>query len=283
MIRGLARISSLFKRRPTLKTQGGFTIFHALVGGLIAGVGMTGTWIAYANYSMQARVMNADRQMDQYAASAMQEMTNLLTWSWGANPIRGGSTPLWQFQIFDSIAENGAYNSHGGGYVVSHQFLDLTYRAAGGIVFSNQYPQWAVGRTASYFIWRGQPNLQHDRQYAFDRRDGMSVTGMTIDYPAQPGPYWMMKRGFYEIEIRMQYRYTAPYGISLFSNQYVHERLYHTKIFPRNWDVEQNDWRRHLQLIENQTGGGTGGGGGLLDGFETSKTTTTLQDDDIHL
>jgi hypothetical protein len=240
MIRVLCQLRSLMKRFSTLKAQGGFTIFHALVAGLIAGPCLAGAWIAYGNFTFQMRLMNADRQMDQYASSAMQHLTNYLSWSWGGEPIGGGTRgAIWRFQIKDNF--NGLDPQR---YHMRGDFVTLRYIPYGGILISDLQPTWAKDGLRQQYVWRGRPNQTGGgRQFAFDGRDGMMMTSMTIDYPAVSSNMWELKYATVLIEMKMQYRYKARDGISLFSNEYVHERTFRTTIFMRNWDVEKNEFK----------------------------------------
>jgi hypothetical protein len=243
MIRVFIRIGTLLKRRPSLNAQGGFTFFHALVGFMIAGVGMTGAWMAYWNFQMQARIAFADQQMDAYATSALQDLNNMLSWSWGGAPPRGqinGSwNSTWSFMIKDDIPGNSPYNS----YTTHNGLLTIGMLSSGGIQINSNQPPWARNRNQGYYIWRGRPSVTGSNVSAFDRRDGMTMTGLMFDYPAIASNLREIKYAYVGVEMRMQYRYSANSGISLFSNQYIHERTYRTRVFLRNWDVESNAYR----------------------------------------
>jgi hypothetical protein len=245
-------------RVPALPKQRGFTLASVTISTLIAGVVLTGAWLGFSDLQVQWRVSNADRVMDQYAASTMQELTNTLSWAWGAKQIQGGSRdPHWKFYLDDIIEENGQMErSRWDQYyhIASDRLLELTYRPTGGIYFNNTPPKWAVDRT-SWYVWVGRAGVPRGATRAYDRRDRMTVEGLTIDF--NRFPYLPNTTGLPEENLRrsevvtvtmvMHYSYNAPYwfqvGTRMYGSRYVRERIYSTQIAMRNWDVESNYFR----------------------------------------
>lgn len=245
MVRVIHRICSLIRQLPSLKLQGGFTIFHALITFAITGTGITGAWLAYGNLSMVMRIANADRQMDQYATSTMQEFGNLFSWSWGCEPVGGGvQGAVWRFVMKDMFGNFTKYHT-------SSDFIYIRYAQNGGLLINDSSPKWAQGQ----YIWRGRPSRDGDKLNAFDLRDGMTMTEMHFDYPAVSNDIWQIKYSMIRVTLKMQYRYSARYGISLFSNRYVHERYYQSTFFMRNWDVEKNTFKDELRAEAGITNG----------------------------
>jgi len=236
------------------KRQGGFTIFHALVAGILASVVMTGTWMAYRDFTMQARVSNADRQMDQYAAATMQELTNMISWSWGGQQVAGGLYPVWKFQMKDIEQEFGRFTKYQAIQDLAN-FVTVSFGPTSGILIGRRQPDWAVDS----YVWRGrlQRNAPIGYAAAFDRRDGMTMTGMQISFPLVSDPVheFLYQHSFVDITIHMQYRYSSSYATTLYPRAYIHERTFSTRIFMRNWDVETNDYRADQERLSNTNGG----------------------------
>jgi hypothetical protein len=243
MNRFLRTLRSLTKRLSARKHQAGLMemTLVGLTASALMGVSiLAGAWLAYGNFTFQMRLMNADRQMDQYASSAMQHLSNYLSWSWGGEPVGGGTTSsVWKFMIMDQYNRLDPLR-----YRVRDDFITVRCQPSGGLYITDQQPQWARDQMRDQYVWRGRPN-QGSKLYAFDRRDGMSVMSFNIDYPAVASNIWELKYATVRVTLKMQYRYSAQYGISLYANQYVHERIYTTTIFMRNWDISKNDYKDH--------------------------------------
>lgn len=247
------------------RAQAGFTIYEVALTTIIAGTLLTGGWIAFGDMRVQWKVANADRMMDQYAHAAMQEMTNLFSWCWGAQQIQGGPySTRWKFVMDDRIQEHGSmdlweathYNLPPGGY------LELTFSPTRGILFNGIPPRWAQDRNVNQYLWFGSA----PRLYAinsFDRRDRMTMESLQLEmstypeFPAQLGDSAaaIARRNVVKITMNMHYRYSAPNwgrrGTRIFADRYVRERLYETRVYMRNWDVESNPFR---DLVQGRTG-----------------------------
>lgn len=252
-------------KSPGRIAQCGFTIYELALTTIIAGTLLTGAWIAFGDMRVQWKVANADRMMDQYAHAAMQEMTNLFSWCWGAQAIQGGPrSTRWKFVMNDRIEEHGSmnlwearhYNLPPGGY------LELTFAPTRGILFNGFPPRWAQDRNVNQYLWSGSsPRLFSTN--AFDRRDRMTMEALTLEmstYPDFPISYSdssaaIARRNVVKIKMVMHYRYTAPNwgrrGTRIFADRYVRERSYESMVYMRNWDVESNSFR---DIVQGRTG-----------------------------
>jgi type II secretory pathway pseudopilin PulG len=241
-----------------LTAQRGFTLVSTMVSMLIAGVVLTGAWIGYTDLQVQWRVSNADRVMDQYAAAAMQELTNTLCWAWGAKQIQGGSRdPRWKFYLDDIVAEQPMSASRWDRdfHIGPDRLLELSFRPTAGILFNNTAPPWAADRFRRQYLWAGRSGARPGLVYAMDRRDRMTVEGLQVhfnqfdSYLTTGGlPNELAKRSMVvRVRLTMHYTYHAPYwfqmGSPLYGTSYVRERIYDTQIAMRNWDVENNEFR----------------------------------------
>jgi len=236
--------------------QRGFTLVNTVVASLIAGTITTGTWIAYSDMQVQWRISNAERVMDQYAAATMQELTNDLSWAWGAKEIQGGPrNTKWAFYMDDIMQENGLFATW------KYQFgpdnaLELTFRPAQGILINSMPPKWSAYRTNSQYLWSGHAGAPLGVQRAIDRRDRMTVEGIQIDFQDLKAYFsgtdtTSKKRAeVVMVSMTMHYTYDAPswyhVAMRLYGDSYIKEREYVTQIAMRNWDVESNSYRDML-------------------------------------
>jgi hypothetical protein len=126
-----------------------------------------------------------------------------------------------------------------------------------GILLDGNAPKWAEksrGRNLQY-VWAGQRPRTLELA-AFDRRDRMTLVGLEMDLPHRNlVNSAVRKHSVVQITLTMQYRYDATHGVALFGDDYVRERIYTTKVFCRNWDVNINPFRDELQASVSLTGG----------------------------
>jgi len=243
--------------RPSRRASG-YTLVSMVVTVVVAAIVLTGAWMTYIGYQAQWKVSNADRMMDQYAAASMQEMTNLLSWSWGAKEISGGRFLRWKFLIDDqvqsaqtmSVWESTHYHRD-----VEH-FVELTYNPSQGILFNGQPPRWVRDNGVNTgYQWGGKPPVSgsgHGPGFGriMDARDRITLESMTVDIndfrdagfvPSQEDQARLQM--VLKVEIVMHYTSFNPTYFGLYSRGYVRERRYSTEIAMRNWDVEHNDFR----------------------------------------
>jgi hypothetical protein len=231
------------------RRQRGFTLVSMAITSILAGVVLLGGWVAYRSMTIQMKVAAADRQMDQYASSTFQELTNLLGWGWDAVQIQGGSrNPVWKFRFYDQstpgldFARSWRYGSR-----LQDSLMTLSYTPTRGVLLSRREPIWVgSGRSGQYvFTGRSPRFLQTNLMGRWDR---MTVQGLTMDYVRPTYDHEHYKRlGTVDITLTLQYRYHPPTAgrglIGLFENDYVRERTYKTSVFMRNWDVKSNPQR----------------------------------------
>ncbi|RQV96644.1 hypothetical protein EH220_05415 [bacterium] len=258
----LSHYKSSFRR-----VQVGFTLISTMVSFALASVALFGGWVAYRDIQMQWRVANAERQMDQYAHNAMAELVNVLSWSYGAEQIGSGRNMRWQIAMMDQVLENAG--QHGSG-LLSYRYrtdmyyllrginggrINLTYDRDRGILFDRVPPEWAEASRGNQrqYVWRGSV-IRNPRTNlaAFDRRDRMTVVGLELDRSLVNDPWRDPEKPWdahavIGITITMQYKYDATHGVSLFTDEYVRERTYSTKVFCRNYDVPKNLFKEDLQ------------------------------------
>lgn len=235
-------------RRPGrgLRGQGGFTLVSLVIGTIIGGVVMTGAWLAYADMQSEMHVLNAERQMDQYAHAAFQELTNLCSWSWAGVQLQGGTThPRWKFLTQDIPREFGTRLK----YTPDQEgFVTLSFSANQGILINNRAPAWASDQYRNMYVWSGQ-NPRAGEIRIMDRRDRMTVESMSIDYA---NSRWIdvsmqdstLGKGAIMVSMTMQYRYRSEALFGLYPRDYVRERTYATQIYMRNWDSDVNEFRK---------------------------------------
>jgi hypothetical protein len=264
-------LTSLY--RPRRGHQLGFTtLVSAAVSTLVSGVVLTGIWMGYCSMLKQWKVVNADRQMDQYAAAAMQELTNVISWSWGAKQIGGGiGGSRWQFLMEDQVEEYGPMRQWKYGRIRDLQhFLELTYQPYRGILWHGQPPRWAVEANGTpYYLWRGGSPTSSSTK-AFDGRDQMTMESLWLDLNQHEGyeapnqslngrAKWSM---VIKIDMVMHYSYHSSFrSVGLYGDTYVREREYQTQIAMRNWDVESNWYFDQVTGKTTATTGSTGSGG----------------------
>ncbi|MBL0059971.1 MAG: hypothetical protein IPP40_00325 [bacterium] len=94
-----------------LSRAAGFTLVSQMLTVFIGSTVLLGGYAAFRDFRMQTRVANAERQMDQYAQSAMTEMVNVLQWSLGGYQVTSGRNPRWRIAIGEFVGENGGLNS----------------------------------------------------------------------------------------------------------------------------------------------------------------------------
>lgn len=245
--------------------QSGFTFVSTTISMIIAGVVLTGAWLAYSDLQVQWRIANADRVMDQYAAASMQDLTNTFCWAWGAKLVQGGSRdPHWKFYIDDIVAERAMSLSRWDQdyHIGPDRLLELTFRPTSGILFNSFTPEWAADRLGTSYMWIGRGGTPRGVVRSFDRRDRMTVESLQISFNTFPylsnpagHPNENLRRSqVVKVELVMHYTYNAPYwfqmGSRLYGSSYVRERKYVTQIAMRNWDVEINDFRDKVLGLE---------------------------------
>jgi len=241
-------------------------LVQTAVAGIITGVVLTGGWMTFADMRAQWHIAAAERMMDQYAAAAMQELTNDLSWSWGGKRIQAGAlSTRWQFVMNDVTGDEGGMARWR--YATDPaNFITLTVRPMQGILINGVPPKWSVDRYRTQYLWSGS-SPRRGTLKTFDRRDRMTVESFTVDfqrYPQFPGssdPLESVKRqGPITVELVMHYTSSAKgwnsLGPRMHDGRYVRERRYSTEIFMRNWDVESNTYRDNLL---HAVGGGAGG------------------------
>lgn len=259
------------------KRAAGFTLASQTISVFVAATVLLGGWSAYRDFSMQWRVANAERQMDQYAQTAMTEIVNVLQWSLGGYRITSGRNPRWRIAIGEQVNENGGLNSinRAGGhfpfitdnYFTSGQFVNdhktyggfitLSHGADRGILINETQPYWA-GSSAGQWVWSArQARNARTELAAFDQRDRMTVSEFSIDYPLLNDPRatyesdggLQFTRSTIKIKIVMQYRYRATDAIGLFGDDYIRERVYETSISPLNYGSAITDNRFYKEFI----------------------------------
>ncbi|MBK6765905.1 MAG: hypothetical protein IPG71_06120 [bacterium] len=256
----------------------GFTLYQQMIQVFIGSAILLGGWAAYRDLTVQWRLANVERQMDQYAHSAMGELVNTLQWSVGAQLLSSGRNPLLRIAIGEFIGENGGLNSQEASqghfpyltdnYFTTNQnqagqehrmyggFIQLTHNANRGILINNREPYWA-GREAEQYIWRGSRLRDPVREMAaFDRRDRMTVKSFTVDFPLDRDPALAnegagagrMKYSVMRITLVMQYRYQTTDWTGIYGEDYIRERVYETSVCPLNHgqSIEDNPFFRQF-------------------------------------
>lgn len=240
------------------KQQRGFTLVTATVSTLVAGVILSGSWLAYGDLQTQWRVSHAERMMDQYAAATMQELANNLSWAWGAKNIQSNPRNIkWAFYMDDIIQEGRLFAAEYRYQLGPDHALELTYRPTRGILFNSFSPKWASDRLNTQYIWSGTGGSPRGVLKTFDRRDRMTLEGILLDFNLFP--YLRDSIGVSNnpnraevvtVYLTMHYTYNSSpwFNVSsrLFGSSYVRERTYTTQIAMRNWDVENNKYKDRL-------------------------------------
>jgi hypothetical protein len=237
-----------------LRSAAGYTIVSTLTTVVVGTIVLTGAWMTYIGYQAQWKVANADRMMDQYAAASMQEMTNLLSWSWGAQQVQGGRNFRWKFLIDDQVKERGPTSMRVWETNYYHRdqenFVFFSYDPNQGILFNGVPPHWARDAMGTnWYQWGGKPSAPTVRRIV-DSRDRISVEAMSIDINDfrdagfVPSPEDQARlQMVLKVELVMHYTSSNPTFFGLYHRGYVRERRYSTEIAMRNWDVEHNDFR----------------------------------------
>jgi hypothetical protein len=261
MVARLSRNKSRLQR-----IQVGFTLISTMVSFALASVAMFGGWVAFRDIQMQWRLANAERQMDQYAHNAMAELVNVLSWSYGAEQIAAGRHVQWRIALMDKVLEHAGRQGSG---LLSYRYTTdmyyllreinggrvvLTFDRDSGILFDRRPPTWAMSERGNHkqYVWRGMatrnPNIH---LAAYDRRDRMTMVALELDLPLDDDPFYDSSEPWdlnscIGIKITMQYRYDATHGVSIFTDEYVRERTYSTKVFCQNFDMPMNLFRDDL-------------------------------------
>jgi len=250
-----------------------------MVSAFVAGAALLGGWAAYHDFSAQWRVANAERQMDQYAQTAMVEIVNLLEFSMGALPINSGVNSRWKIGIGEQINEHGGLDNrntaNGGfahgtdgyftqtqyafGHVTYGGFVILSHHPDRGILINNTQPKWA-NTAAAQWVWRGrQVTNGRTELAAFDHRDRMRMTELSIDFPFLVDPYANLEddpetfiMSAIKVKIVMQYRYRSTASFSLFGNDYVRERIYETTVSPANYGKAISDNPFYKEFVQGR-------------------------------
>lgn len=267
----------------SLKRAAGFTLYEQMIVVFVGSAALLGGWAAFRDFSMQWRVANAERQMDQYAQTAMTEIVNVLQWSLGAYQLSGGRNPTWRIAIGEQVGENNGLNStnrEGGHFpyqtdnyftmtqfLYNHKtsggFITLGHQADRGILFNGGQPDWANNRVDQW-VWRGRQARDPQRMLAaFDQRDRMRVIEFSVDYPLVTDPRANYESNYgrefkssaIKVKIVMQYRYRASEGIGLYGDDYIRERVYETTVSPLNHGSAISDNRFYIDFVR---GGGIG-------------------------
>jgi len=241
-----------------LQRAAGFTLVSQLLSVFVGATVLLGGWAAYRDFQMQWRVSNAERQMDQYAQSAMQELVNILQWSCGAHtPNVANQADRITIAIGDFVGENGGLFSGNNmrtghfpyatdnyftaskyikGHAMNGGFIRVTYHQDRGILINGNEPAWADNDN---YVWRGRPlRNTRDMLAAFDRRDRTRVTEFAVDFPLYNDPYATlegdggktMRSSVIKIKLVMQYRYHMDDTFSVYGEDYVRERVYETSV-----------------------------------------------------
>jgi len=157
------------KSRMRRRLQCGMTLVTMAVSFCVGGIALTGGWMSYMSYKAQWKASNVERMMDQYASSAMQEMTNNLSWAWSASPGGGGAIGArWKFYMDDIIQENGNIGQYR--YYRPDNSLEIRAVTTQGLYFNDRLPSWSNRQ----YLWTGyRPGYL--KTGSMDHRDRMTV------------------------------------------------------------------------------------------------------------
>lgn len=239
------------ERKPRRFRALGFSLVSLSVSLAVSGIMLAGGWMSYCSLLRQWKIGNAERQMDQYAAAAMQELTNDLTWSWAGVELSGAPYSRWKFMYDDLFQENGTMaQSRFGRLRDAEKFVTFSSHPTMGILIRGQVPAWAGDRWHPQYLFRG--NSPHrNATNAFDRRDQMSVERFELDWDDMG--QWTgslqdlaRRQALVKVHLIMHYAYRGNSDLGLYGSYYVREREYNTKILVKNWDVEGNAFRDSL-------------------------------------
>ncbi len=230
----------------------GFTLVSTTISFTVAGVVLAGAWMAFANMRTQWKIQNAERLMDNYGHMAMKELTNIMSWGWGAEQLGGGRYERWKTVVDDLIEEHGLMNNWTYRTVNSNQgyhFIELTYHPQRGVLWNNRIPDWN-----DYQFLGHSPRVFHLND--FNRQDRMTVEGLRLNLPQyrtefpvnlsgedNPDGIFKLRENVMEVTLTLHYTHRNSSAWGLYSGYYVRERQYRTKICLRNWDVESNPFR----------------------------------------
>lgn len=234
----------------------GYTLATFVPAVLVASAVITGIWTAFADFRVQIRLCHAEREMDQYAAAALQELTNVMSWCWGAQEIRGGSrNPLWRIAVDDKVEENGQFVYHYkyADYVNREGMLSLSYNSTRGILIGGIEPAWARSGGTNEYVFIGSRPGNHELP-TMDRRDRITIEGMTMDWGIDESVSNVQtaKMATVNVELVMQYRYRDNGVFGLYDQEYIRERIYSTRILMRNWLADNNEFRIDLIGEDNE-------------------------------
>jgi len=218
----------------------------------IAGVVLAGGWMAFGAMRTQWKVANADRMMDQYGTGVMQELTNMLSWGWGAQPLQGGRTTRWRFVVDDFVTPTASWDYTPRPSNQGYSYLEYTYSPARGVLINGNQPNWVHNDRVSQYLWMGtRPGYLQTR--SFDHRDRMTIEGLKIEFYSFPdfptigeraAEQELNRQMVAEIELTVHYTYNAANNLfGLYADRYVRERKFETKVCMRNWWVENNEFR----------------------------------------
>ncbi len=220
---------------------------------------MTGAWVAYRNLNQQMRIANIDRQMDQYAQSALQDLSNLMGWGWGAVQMQGGQNQRWDFVMDDpGRVDDGLRDWVYWNRLDNAGRLAVTKQPYRGILYARREPNWAEDQYL--FLSSGRPGV--DEQATIDSRDRISVEGLEMEWQDyySGNQSWFRhepvtgqtnfrqeRRGVVQVTLTLHYRYKSQLlgnnVTGLFADEYVRERTYNTAIYLQNWEMEANTFR----------------------------------------
>lgn len=236
--------------------QRGFTLLSTAINFTVAGVVLAGGWMAFGAMRTQWKVANADRMMDQYGTGVMQELTNMLSWGWGAQPVQAaGRSIRWRWvmdDFVDPLRGAGAWDYPLRPSNQDYSYLEYSYAPARGVLINGMQPDWVYDTQKSWYLWTGsRPGYLQTR--SFDHRDRMTVEGLVIDFYNFPDfPTFgegaaedeLTRQMVAKIELTVHYTYSASNNLfGLFADRYVRERKFETKVCMRNWWVENNSYR----------------------------------------
>ena len=221
--------------RHSFSGQGGFTLVSTVVAFTLSGVVFAGAFLAYNNLKTQMHVLTCDRQMDQYAQACFQDLTNVLSWSWGGVQLQGGHDhPRWRFKVEDFTKEYGTQYP----YQPINGFVEVTYQRNRGLLINGRIPPWQEERGLEQYDFVGaHPRRLETR--TMDRRDRMMIESMTMERAFSQYDS-LGSRAAVIITMVLQYSYEADSRFGMYTREYVRERKYQTQIFMRNWDSDVN-------------------------------------------
>lgn len=228
------------------KRQRGFTLISTAISFTLSGLVLAGAWMAYRDMQAQMHVNFADRQMDQYASAAIQELSNKLSWAWTAREIQGGyNNTRWNFLVRDEVDEYGTWmppwQLEGDG------FTQVRFAPTRGLLIGNSPPNWAEDNYIDYYQWTGR-SARIGETRTLDRRDRMTMESLFFDWEESD---WDADQVEYEnakcavqVELTLQYRYRANSMFGLYSRDYARERNYRTSFYMRNWPSDINEYNK---------------------------------------